>query len=294
MPSRFRLALIAGGMALLSSVASAQSAQTAQYISSYTWAESDKGFGGFSGIEVSEDGMTFTTIGDHGAIVTGQFERDGAQISGVTSAFEELKNTKGNALTKLESDAEGLAIRADGRIFVSFERFHRVWTYQAPASKAASIQLHAYFEHLKNNGGLEALAIDPDGTLYALPETSSGGAITIYRFEGDVWDAPYQIPQLGAFRVVGADFGPNGKLYVLERALNSIFGFQTQVRRFDIKGDTIGKGELILRTIAGTHDNLEGLSVWRDNTDDIRLTMISDDNFNILQHTEFVEYRLQE
>jgi len=291
MPSRIRLALIAGGIALLSSVATAQ---TAQYVSSYTWAISDKDFGGFSGIEVSGDGMTFTTIGDHGAIVTGGFERDGAQISGVISTIKELKNTKGNALTRVESDAEGLAIRADGRIFISFERFHRIWAYDDPASEAAWIQRHAYFKHLKYNDGLEALAIDPDGTLYALPETSGGGAITIYRFGGDVWDAPYQIPQMGAFRAVGADFGPDGKLYVLERALNSVFGFQAQVRRFDIKGDRIGKGELILQTASGTHDNLEGLSVWRDNKGDIRLTMISDDNFNILQHTEFVEYRLQE
>jgi hypothetical protein len=66
------------------------------------------------------------------------------------------------------------------------------------------------------------------------------------------------------------------------------------VRRFDVSEDQIGKGELILQTNAGTHDNLEGLSVWQDNTGVIRLTMISDDNFNILQHTEFVEYRLQE
>ncbi|MCF6316028.1 MAG: esterase-like activity of phytase family protein [Marinosulfonomonas sp.] len=291
MPSRIRLALIAGGIALLASVATAQ---TAQYISSYTWANSDKGFGGFSGIEVSGDGMKFTAIGDRGAIITGQFERDGAQISDIISTIQELKNAKGNALTKFQSDAEGLAIRADGRIYISFEQFHRVWTYRDPESEAARIPRHADFEHLKNNGGLEALAIDPDGTLYALPEKSGGGAITIYRYKGGVWDAPYQIPQLGAFKTVGADFGPDGKLYVLERALTSIFGFQTQVRRFDIKGDRIGKGELILQTSPGTHDNLEGLSVWRGTAGDIRLTMISDDNFNIFQHTEFVEYRLQE
>ncbi len=291
MPSRLRLALIAGGMALLASVATAQ---TAQYISSYTWNDPAEDFGGLSGIEVSEDGRTFTVIGDRGAIITGQFARDGAQISGVISTIQELKNVKGDALTKFQSDAEGLAIRADGRIFISFEQFHRVWTYRNPESEAAWIPRHTDFEHLKNNDGLEALAIGPDGTLYALPEKSNGGVITIYQYKGGVWDAPYQIPQIDAFKAVGADFGPDGKLYLLERALTSVFGFQTQVRRFDIRAGKIGKGELILRTSSGTHDNLEGLSVWRDNTGDIRLTMISDDNFNILQRTEFVEYRLQE
>ncbi len=291
MPSRLRLALIAGGMALLSSIATAQ---TAQYISSYTWNDPAEGFGGFSGIEISEDGRTFTTIGDRGAIITGQFERNAAQISGVVSTIQKLKDTKGHALTKFRSDAEGLAIRADGRIFISFEQFHRIWTYRNPESEAAWIPRHADFEHLKNNGGLEALAIDPDGTLYALPETSHSGVITIYRYRGGVWDATYQIPRVDAFKAVGADFGPDGKLYLLERALTSVFGFQTQVRRFDIKAGRIGKGDLVLRTNAGTHDNLEGLSVWRDDTGDVRLTMISDDNFNILQRTEFVEYRLQE
>ena len=42
------------------------------------------------------------------------------------------------------------------------------------------------------------------------------------------------------------------------------------------------------------HDNLEGLAVWRDDSGAIRLTMISDDNFNLLQRTELVEYAVPE
>lgn len=41
----------------------------------------------------------------------------------------------------------------------------------------------------------------------------------------------------------------------------------------------------------GRHDNLEGLSVWRD-AQGLRLTMVSDDNFMFFQRTEFVEYRV--
>jgi hypothetical protein len=42
----------------------------------------------------------------------------------------------------------------------------------------------------------------------------------------------------------------------------------------------------------GVQDNLEGLSVWRDIAGQIRLTLISDDNFRLLQRTEIVEYVL--
>ena len=41
------------------------------------------------------------------------------------------------------------------------------------------------------------------------------------------------------------------------------------------------------------YDNLEGISVWQD-AQGIRLTLISDDNFGLLQRTELVEYRVTE
>lgn len=88
------------------------------------------------------------------------------------------------------------------------------------------------------------------------------------------------------------DFGPDGRLYLLERALRGLF-FATRVRRFEIaEGARVVSEETLLETAAGTHDNLEGISVWRDGAGDIRITMISDDNFRFLQRTEIVEYRL--
>jgi len=41
-----------------------------------------------------------------------------------------------------------------------------------------------------------------------------------------------------------------------------------------------------------THDNLEGVSVWRDADGALRATLVSDDNFRFLQQTEIVEYLL--
>jgi len=108
------------------------------------------------------------------------------------------------------------------------------------------------------------------------------------------WSVPFFIPRIGPFVPVGADFGPDGKFYLLERHIGGIFGFRTRVRRFIVQGNHIGAGEQLLKTTAGTHDNLEGLAVWQDEGGDIRLTMVSDNNFNFLQRTEFVEYHVQE
>jgi len=291
MPSRIRLALIAGLLALSTQIATAE---TAKYISSYTWQAPSEKHGGFSGIEVSDDGQSFTIIGDKGIIVEGAFKRINGQISNVISHLVGLKNIDGNPVSKPDSDAEGLAIAPNGQIYVTFEQRHRMWRYRDSKSKAEWMPVHPKFKNFKSNDGLEALAIDRDGTLFALPEKSGTDWINIYRFKGGKWVQPFSIPRLKHFKAVGADFGPDGKFYLLERTIKSVFGFRSRIRRFVITGNRISDEEILLETESGQHDNLEGIAVWRDVAGDIRLTMIADDNFNFFQTTEFVEYRLQE
>jgi hypothetical protein len=48
----------------------------------------------------------------------------------------------------------------------------------------------------------------------------------------------------------------------------------------------------VLETKTGDFDNLEGISVWRDATGAIRVTMVSDDNFMFFQQTQLVEFSL--
>jgi len=155
---------------------------------------------------------------------------------------------------------------------------------------------HPDFKKMQNNSSLEALAIGPDGAFYTIPERSGGleTPFPVYRYSNGAWTKPFVIPRRGPYLVVGADFGPDGRFYLLERAFNSIFGFQTRVRRFSVEGKRISNEEILVESPSGRHDNLEGLAVWQDGAGDIRLTMISDDNFRILQSTEFVEYRLKQ
>ena len=114
----------------------------------------------------------------------------------------------------------------------------------------------------------------------------------IFRYSDGRWDRLYKLSRSDGFLPVGADFGPDGRLYVLERSFHGISGFANRVRSFELGSATLHDEKVLLKTLPGTHDNLEGLAVWTTDAGNLRATMISDNNFNIFQRTEFVEYRL--
>lgn len=292
MPRRTLAALILAFLPALPAAAD----PVADYLGSWVWETDVPGLYGFSAIEVSEDGGAFTVIGDAGQVVRGLIHRENGRIAGLRQwKFTMLKNTAGGPLDRNMSDAEGLAVAADGTAYVSFEQVHRVWAYDDLEGPARPLPIHPDFRTFPNNAGLEALAIDDAGVLYAVPERSGGltRPFNVYRYRDGVWDVPFTIERRGEFLPVGADFGPDGLFYLLERRFLGIFGLQSRVRRFSIEGDTIGQEQTLFESRPWTHDNLEGISVWRDGDGAIRLTMISDDNARApFQRTEFVEYRL--
>lgn len=278
------LLVCAGGAAM---------AEPAQFVGSYLWRTTDHKLGGFSGIEVSRDGRKFVAISDRGGVISGQFKRQGAEISTIEiSERNRLKTRKGQPLEGWQTDAEGLAIHPNGRVFVSFERVHRVAAY-TPWGRATALPRPKAFKALQVNSGFEALAINAQGHLFALPERSGQlqRPFPVWRFAGGKWSQPFGLRRAGGFLPVGADFGPDGKFYLLEREFTGL-GFRTRIRRFAL-GKTGATGEeTILETGTWRHDNLEGLSVWKDRSGAIRLTMISDNNFRSFQTTQIVEYRI--
>ncbi len=298
MRTRTVLALIAAAGILAGLGSSAGVSSRAEFVGSFRWQESAEGFGGFSGLELDGNGLDFWAVSDDGLIARARIRRDSnGQINGV-DGYEThlLKTSTGEGLTRIYNDAEGLAVARDGTIFVSFEGYHRLAEYATMTSDAVKIPRPPAFEKLQNNSSLETLAIDDSGTLYTLPERSGvlSRPFPVYRYRNGEWDQPFSIPRRPPYLPVGGDFGPDGKFYLLERHLNGIFGFQSRVRRFDITEDTVSGEETLLETPTGMHDNLEGVAVWQDGSGDIRITMISDDNFKSFQRTELVEYRLKD
>lgn len=294
-----RLALAIAAAALLAPLAKAQPTDIAVFSSRLSWTMDDKRFGGWSGLELSPDGSTFVMISDRAHILTGRIERDadGHIVKVQAGTIRPLMHTTGGPLPRYHDDSEGLAMTADGRIFVSFEAVHRVVVYDnAQVEMARELPRVPNYDELQNNSSLEALAVDDEGAIYIIPERSGAmdKPFPVHRLRGEEWETPYDIPRRGGFLVVGADIGPDGRLYILERELGSLFGFSSRVRRFDMS-ETELTGEVTLFTSsAGRHDNLEGMAVWRDTDGQMRITMVSDDNFRFFQTTEFVEYIVPE
>lgn len=266
----------------------------ARWIASYTWTDKADWFGGFSGISMAADGSAMTVIGDRGFLLRARVTRSDGQITGVEAdPPQDLKAGGNRALTGRDKDAEGLAITRDGRVIISFEGTHRVGIYDPVGTRAQVLPDIAELSELHPNRSLEALALDRYGRIYVIAELPAvqDGTIPVYRWDGARWQVPFTLPRRGSFLVVGADFGPDGRLYVLERAV-SVFGFRSRVRSWGMAQGLPRDGVTHLQTRAREHDNLEGLSVWRDGAGAIRLTMIADDNFNFFQRTEIVEYAL--
>lgn len=280
-------------ISLLLLLAGPAAADTLSLINKYTWSVTDRRFGGLSGLHISDNGSRILALSDRGQFLTGRVERDGDRITGVSEVgFAPVRQISGKPVNAANYDAEGLAVDRQGDIYVSFEGFDRIRKYRSVEAEAQDIPRPRVFAALQENSGLEALAIDRAGALYAVPERSGrlDRPFPVFRFRNGQWDLRLSIPRRGNLLPTGADFGPDGKFYLLERDLAGLLGFKTRIRRFTLGPDGFTGEEVLLESRFGQFDNLEGISVWRDDRNRIRITLISDDNFFLLQTTQLVEF----
>ena len=291
-------AFLISGLSIAATDPAPLSGPSVDYVGTYVWSMDDETFGGFSGIEISDDGSGFTVLSDRSELRWGQIERDAdGAIDGLKpSGKAHLFDSGGKWLQPgWKGDSEGLAIDAAGTLWVSFEGLSRVVRYDTPESLAKPLSRPPEFKSMQRNSSFEALAVMADGTLLTLPERS--GQLTrpfpVWRWRNGTWDQPFSIPRSGDWLAVGADVGPDGRFYLLERDFKGLLGFRSRVRRFEIGENGLSDEAVLLESYPLQYDNLEGISVWQD-AQGIRLTLISDDNFGLLQRTELVEYRVTE
>ncbi len=272
----------------------AAGAKTATYLGSFSWRHSGDWFGGFSALHLSDDGQDMIVLSDRAKIARATITRSGDLITAVSVVdVQPLLSSRGRMLMGRSGDAEGIAVGPDGTVYISFEGVHRVAEYSGTDGHARVLPRPREFDTLDVNGSFEALAIDENEWLYTMTERSrtADGDIPVYRWNGQNWSTPFVLPQRGRFNPVAADFGPDGRFYVLERTF-SIAGFRSRVRRWELDGTMLSTEEVLFETGSGKHGNLEGLSVWADQQGRLRATMVSDDNFMALLSTELVEYVL--
>ena len=263
------------------------------YLGSYTWAPSFRDAGGYSALWLAPDGPDFVTLSDRGAWIRGTLARDGdGVVSDVTvTGRGTLASEAGRRpRDKYGRDAESIAA-VDGAFYVAYEGRSRIMRFDDLDDVPVPLPVPPAFRAFDGNAGIEALAADAEGRLYAIPEASGDlrRPFPVFRYADGAWTIPFTLPRRGGFLVSGADVGPDGRLYVLEREF-ALIGFRTRIRSLTLEG---GDERTAFESTLGEHDNLEGIDVWRDATGRLRVTMISDDNQRPrFQRTEFVDYLL--
>lgn len=277
-------------------VTAAWAEPTAQHLGTYVWQHDDPQFGGFSGIEISEDGKRFHALTDRAHLFRGTVLRD---ERGLITGLEiedraHLSDRDGKPLPPGQmADSEGIAIAPDGRIWVSFEGRHRVVGYDDPHGPADPLPRPPILPGMGVNAGFEALALSPEGVLVTLPERSASRTtpFTVLAFEDGAWSEMTRIRRDGRWLPVGADYGPDGRFYLLERDFLGPLGFRSRLRSMVLDADGPKDEHVLVESWPMQFDNLEGISAW-GTPEDVRVTLISDDNFLFFQRTEVVEYRI--
>lgn len=247
----------------------------------------DPNFGGLSGLALEDNG-TLLAVTDAGGWV-----RIGlAGGAPATAAIGYMRGADGRFLSgKTENDAEGLALR-DGIAFVSFERDFRIEAFAVgtcgASAKAVEIAaLPGAFEgrDIDANDGPEALVLTPDGNLRFGFEGASGSVSPIghvlasgqAEWSGARADNPSGFA-LVAIDAVSLPGGETREIH-LYRAFDPLRGARSVLVWGP--GET---GRLMLSRPVLT-DNFEGLAAeWLD-TGELRLWIVSDNNFSKLQRT---------
>jgi hypothetical protein len=264
-------------------------------------------FGGLSGLRLNREGTEFIAVTDTGDWITGRVDYAGGKPSGISSVTIAPVLGPGGLRAKDIGfwDSESIA-RAGDDVFVGIERQHTVlhfdWSKGGIRSQGAPVPLPAFVRAWPPNRGIEALGILPAGTPYAgrligLSERSGGRDEPT---EGFVMQRdgsePFriQLARSDGFDITDLDFLPNGDLIVLERFFTPIRGVAMRLRRVrtaDIRPDAMLSGEILLEAGRGHQiDNMEALSIHTNGAGATIFTLVSDDNFSIVQRTILLQF----
>lgn len=156
--------------------------------------------------------------------------------------------------------------------------------------------------HLPNNKGIEALVVVPKGqplagTLIALSERGLDADRNIMGFLiGGKTPGAFSVRRTQNFDISDAALLPGGELLILERKFSWLEGVHIRIRRIAQNAIVPGAlidGPVIFDADMGTEiDNLEGLDVFTTADGETVLTMVSDDNFSMLQRTMLLQFTL--
>lgn len=269
----------------------------------------EKSFGGFSAIRVSPDGARFIAVSDRGNWWRGRIVYDGERPAGIADAeMAPILGPDGKpARSRRWYDAESIA-EDDGTLYVGIERAHVILRFdyarRGLAARGEPIAVPPGIKTLVNNRGLECLAMVPKGqtlagSLIAVSElTLDAQGNHVAFLIGGPKPGPFAVKHTDDYSVSDCALLPAGDLLILERRLSLLRGGAIRIRRIAqsaIAPGAVVDGPVLIEADLGYQiDNMEGLSVHRNARGEIVLTLISDDNFSLLQRTLLLQFTLIE
>jgi hypothetical protein len=280
-----------------------------EYRSGLILTSSFKGFGGLSAFRLDPKGEGFIAMNDKGDWFTGRLVYNGTALTGLADVQSApMLGRDGKPITTSKMfDSEALAI--DGMtLYVGIERANRILKFDfrrgGITSFGEEIAIPPGLRRLPYNKGPEGLVFVPkgmplEGSLIVVSERGLDAAGNLIGFLiGGAKPGQFAIRRTDDFDISDAALLPSGELLILERKFSLLGGVGIRIRKIPLRAIAPGAvvdGPSIFDADLGYEiDNMEGLDVHRTNDGEIVLTMVSDDNFSLLQRTLLLQFTLVE
>ncbi|WFU16631.1 esterase-like activity of phytase family protein [Bradyrhizobium sp. CB3481] len=269
-----------------------------------------RGFGGLSGLRLDAKGERFIAISDKAGWFTGRIVYKGREMIGLDDVeASPILGPDGKPITSRRwFDTEALAL--DGPlVYVGLERVNQVLRFDFTKSfthaHGEPIALPPAARKLPYNKGIEALVVVPRGnqplagTLIAISERGLDAQGNILGFLiGGKSPGQFTVRRTDDFDVSDAVVLPSGGLLVLERKFSWVGGVGIRIRRIALSSIAPGAlidGPSIFNADLGHEiDNMEGIDAHVTPEGDTVLTLVSDDNFSMIQRNLLLQFTLVE
>jgi hypothetical protein len=266
-----------------------------------------RGFGGLSALRLDARGERIVALSDRGSWFTGRIVYQGREMTGLADV--EAAPLLGADSKPLASrgwfDSEALAFDG-GTAYVGFERVNQIVKFDfgrdGVRALGQPIAVPPALRRLPSNKGLESLVFVPKGqplagTLIAISERGLDADRNIIGFLiGGKTPGAFAVRRTENYDVSDALLLPSGELLIVERKFSWIEGVHIRIRRIALRtlapGATVDGPAIFEADLGHEIDNMEGLDAHVDDAGDTVLTMISDDNFSMLQRTLLLQFTL--
>ena len=282
-----------------------------QYRSGLVLTSPHRGFGGVSGFRfLDTKGERFLALSDQGTWFTGSIRYTAGKMVGLDDVeAAPILNAEGRPITekRLWYDTESLA--RDGNVFyVGLERVNQIMRFDfakgGTRARGEVIPTPAAIRKLPYNKGLEALVFVPKGqplagTLIAFSERGldADGNLVAFLIGGPS-PGQFSVRRTEKFDISDAVLLPSGELLILERKFSWFTGVNIRIRSIPLKGiapNAVVDGPALFNADLGHEiDNMEGIDTHVTPEGETVLTMVSDDNFSLLQRTLLLQFTLVE